>query len=316
MITRTLLSLLFFLPVSEAVAGNWHTAGSLRCADCHQQHESGQPGEGPFSYLLVKNSVNELCLSCHDGSVSNAPDVQYPVTMYSSTLSGESCAGSFGMAGQDNPNGHNLGILTSTPLRTSGLPQELTCASCHAVHGNGNYRNLLTDPAGVGDSLRVEIGIDIMVGRMPDDPPTTGGAAAAYEKDNAGYVSGLTQWCSSCHDQLKTNGSAAAPAHFNGHPNDVALNQFGYQPHSDAKHWVQGQGDGFPSSAPAGIARVPVLSPTATSFVASRTPQETDQVSCMSCHKAHGSSNKKGMLWPYLEGGPTFNAGCQQCHNK
>ncbi len=297
-------------------AGNWHSAGSLRCADCHLQHSSDMNGGTPYEYLLVKNSINELCLSCHDGSDPTAPDVQAPVTMYSGTVSQGSAAGYFSNIAMSNPNGHDLGLIEPTPLETSGQPRELTCASCHAVHGNANYRNLLEDPAGVGASLRVEVGTDVFVKLQPDDPPTVGGSAAAYEQGNSAYKSGMTQWCSSCHDRLATNAQSSSPAHFDGHPSDVALNQFGQEAHTDPQHWVTGLGEGFPDAGISGMPRVPFLSPQASSFSPATTPMESNEVSCMSCHKAHGSGNQKGMLWPYLEGGASQVSGCQQCHNK
>jgi hypothetical protein len=305
-----------FFSASASKAGNWHTAGSLRCDDCHQQHELNQEGSQPYSYMLVKNSVNELCLSCHDGSSPNAPDVQNPVSMYSGTVSQESGAGFFGLLSIETHMGHALGVNLATPLSGSGQSLSLNCASCHAVHGNGNYRNLLIDPATAGDSIAVRIGDQVMVAILPSDPPTSAGVAAAYERGNTGYVSGLTEWCASCHDRVKYNSTASAPAHFNGHPSSVALNQNSYQRHADPQHWTHGQGDGFVAGGVSGIARIPALSPQATSFTASKNATESDQVTCISCHKPHGSSNKFGMLWPYAEGGATYNAGCQQCHNK
>ncbi len=66
---------------SPATAGDFHTGASLRCADCHVMHFSQSHGfmpdgsgfsislgsSGPYGYLL-RNEVNDLCLSCHDGS--------------------------------------------------------------------------------------------------------------------------------------------------------------------------------------------------------------------------------------------------------
>jgi predicted CXXCH cytochrome family protein len=309
-------TILIWFVAASAFAGNWHSAGSLRCADCHLQHSSSQPGSGPFSYLLVKNSVNEVCLSCHDGQDPAAPDVQAPVTMYNSTSSLESAAGFFGLLGIQNANGHSLGMIVPTPLQSTTMSVELNCASCHAVHGNGNYRNLLEDPTGTGVTLRVETGLDVFVNQIPSDPPSVASTAATYERNNSAYVSGMTQWCASCHDMLSLNNLGASPAHFNGHPSDVSLNQYGSAAHTDPLHWTSGLGEGFPDAGNAGIPRVPFLAPQATSFSAAKTPTESDHVSCLSCHKAHGSSNQKGMLWPYFEGGPTYVSGCQQCHNK
>ncbi|HPC11639.1 MAG TPA: cytochrome c3 family protein, partial [candidate division Zixibacteria bacterium] len=97
----TVCAIAVLLPLAAA-AGQWHTGESLMCQDCHLQHssEQGEPvAGGPYSVLLLKSSINELCLSCHDGSNPTAPDVQSPVQMYQGTPSGESAGGWFGLLG-------------------------------------------------------------------------------------------------------------------------------------------------------------------------------------------------------------------------
>lgn len=72
---------------SVAVAGDYHTGTTLRCADCHVMHYSQAHGYsangggfhatlhagGPYEFLL-RGEVNDLCLTCHDGSTF-IPDV-------------------------------------------------------------------------------------------------------------------------------------------------------------------------------------------------------------------------------------------------
>ena len=249
---RTATTLMLVLAIGAAGerirAGEWHVEPYLYCQNCHIQHasEDGQtvPG-GPFSTLLLKNTVNELCLSCHDGSDPTAPDVLLPVQMYSSTASGESGAGHFTIIGIDNMAGHNLGLGGVVPLQAEGQFIELSCASCHAVHGNGNYRNLVYDPAGAGDSLVLVDGADVFTQFAPDKPPTVSGSVAAYSRDNVGYRQAYSAWSASCHNQLQTNATGSLPAHFNSHPTDVALNEFPTEPHTDPVHWVSGIGEGL-----------------------------------------------------------------------
>ena len=317
---RLILLLSILLLATGTLAGNWHVAGSLDCGECHLQHGSNQRDptvEGSFAFLLRKSSVNELCLSCHDGTDPTAPDVVIPTPMYSATTSKESAAGVLTMVGLDNPNGHSLGLELSTPLKQEPALQNLSCVSCHSAHGNGNYRNLLADPAATGAVIPVQEGTAVFQGVQPDDPPSTAGSIAAYNRDNVGYGAGMTSWCLSCHDQLSSNSVAAAPAHFNAHPSEIALNAFPYETHVDLGHWLAGTGEGFASvgQSPA-VARVPFVASTATDFPSSKIAAADNKVSCLSCHKAHGSSNRKGMVWPYLEEDENSLAGCQQCHNK
>ncbi len=314
------LGAILALQCTNVVAGSWHTAGSLRCGDCHIQHgsENNQPlPGGPFVYLLRKTTVNELCLSCHDGTDATAPDIVDPVQMYQATATGESSAGFFAMPGINNPNGHSLDLMVATPLQANAVTQVLTCASCHAVHGNGNYRNLLEDPMNNGGSISISLGTNLFEAAPPPDPPTVSGAVAAYERGNVAYVSNYSGWCVSCHDLLAANNQSTIPAHFSGHPSDVSLNSFSPAPHTDPTRWRLGDGQGFVGpNDPEGISRVPFLNPQGVDIATARTASESSQVFCLSCHKAHGSSHQKSILWPLFEGGPGFIAGCQQCHNK
>lgn len=317
---RSLIVILGILLPVACLAGEWHVPGTLLCGDCHLQHgtDPNNPGfSGPFTFLLRKNSVNELCLSCHNGTDATAPDILEPVAMYSTTPARESAGGFFTFTGIDNPNGHTLGLPVSTPLQGVPLSQELNCSSCHAPHGNDNYRNLVYDPAGTGTTINVVAGTHVFAKQRPDVPPTSGGASIAYSRDNIAYATGMATWCISCHDQLSTNGSAASPAHFNAHPSDAALNEFGLSSHVDVAHWTAGTGEGFSTGGGvAGVPRVPFQSPNAADFAAASSAHSANQVSCISCHKAHGSSHQKSMIWPYLDGGDAYLAGCQQCHNK
>lgn len=316
-----LRALLLCLVAGAVCAGEWHIGGSLRCGDCHLQHASdkGQPlPGGPYSTLLKNTTVNELCLSCHDGTDPTAPDVLAPVIMYSGTPAGQSGGGAFEPPGAISSHGHTLDQSAATPLSSGGLPISLTCASCHAVHGNGNFRNLLEDPAGIGETNLLALGTDVFREFAPDDPPTASGSVAAYQAENVAYVSGFASWCSSCHDQLRAMPLGGLPAHFSAHPSDVPLNLYSPQNHTDPQHWIAGSGAGFAvGSLPgAGVRRVPHESPTATDLVSARTVRASDEVFCLSCHGAHGTGFGKALRWPYVEGGPAYIAGCQQCHNR
>src|ERR1043166_2310412 len=92
-----LLLTLLVAPPAMLRAGDWHYGVSLVCSDCHTQHNSqnGQPmrtdnNPNPAPLLLRRGTPLELCLSCHDGSDPNAPDVISPVSFVS-----ESAAGAF-----------------------------------------------------------------------------------------------------------------------------------------------------------------------------------------------------------------------------
>ena len=317
----SMLTLILLLPF-VLLAGEWHVGASLQCGQCHVEHGTagGQPiPGGPYSTLLQKGSVNELCLSCHDGSDPTAPDVLAPVTMYGQAPSNESAAGHLLTIGVPNPGGHALGVSTITPLNSTGRTITVTCASCHDYHGNSNYRNLRYDPNGVGDSINIVAGVDVFWLNAPANPPTTAGSVAAYNHGNIGYKSSWSRWCGACHDQVATNSVAVLPAHFNGHPGEVSFLSGGSSSHADVTHWIAGTGEGFVGNTVVvgeGIPRLPFLQPTAIDFASTQQVQSSNVMSCISCHKSHGSDFGKSLRWPYVEGGVNYISGCQQCHHK
>lgn len=315
-----LLGSLIFSPL--LFAGEWHVGESLKCGECHVEHgvRGGVPiPGGPYSTLLLKGSVNELCLSCHDGSDPASPDVLAPVTMYNQTIAAQSAGGYLQSVGVLNTAGHSLGISSPIPLSNHAGSVSLNCASCHDYHGNSNYRNLRYDPGQTGDSVSIVAAVDLFWQNAPADPPNASATVAAYAQGNIGYKSGWNAWCGSCHSQVKTNTVASLPAHFNSHPSDIAMNASFGKLHVDIPHWIAGTGEGFAgnSSVPGeGIIRLPFSQPTATDFQSTQFVLSTNKVTCISCHQSHGGEYGTALRWPYVEGGVNYLSGCQQCHNR
>lgn len=317
---------LLCLAASDLYAGLYHSGASMVCSDCHTIHASEQHEyDGttnvrswiPSPYLLKASGSNVLCESCHNGSDSNAPDDFSPVlTSYSpDEFSG---GGFFDEAvGVDNPKGHNLSVAAATVPLSSLTDVTLTCASCHNPHGTGNYRNLKSSPSG---RTSVDIIIndpsqstdDVFVSVKPDGT----NPGAAYRRSNTGYKAKMAAWCRECHDTA-TNGSGTSPAHFLRHPSDVAVNANLY--HTDPTNWTAGTGEGFGTTtgdSTAGVPRTRFQVATATNYSLSTTAANDNQVFCPSCHLAHGSNYKAGLLWPFKEGGADMMSPCQQCHNQ
>jgi predicted CXXCH cytochrome family protein len=158
-----------------ASAGEYHSGGTLFCADCHTMHASmqhgfaggtsisGTPVAGgdwlsnnggtPINFLL-KASGNQLCLSCHDGQTF-APDV-VGGNANASPSQGRS-AGALNEAGlgggYDTWKGHTLDSTATPPgydpaavgatANWYNPANGLECTSCHAQHGPAtSYRNL------------------------------------------------------------------------------------------------------------------------------------------------------------------------------
>jgi len=275
-------------------AGTWHQSSQLVCSDCHTIHysEGGiRPDRaefgGPFPKLLLSSTVNTLCLSCHDGTDTDAPDVVAPVT-YTSDPAGGYFANSGGIASNK---AHNLSMASGEipPGGTDSLV--LSCSSCHDSHGNSNYRNLLPNPAGSGNSTDVSVvasqikTADGPGGNSPDD---------VYAPSNITYRSGMSEWCNDCHTNYHGISETGSPEPWFRHPQDISISG---SSHADYSHW-----SGTISN------RIKVQSPNDTTV-----PSTDDRVFCLSCHKAHSSSKKNSLI--YADGNSMLST-CQQCHNQ
>jgi hypothetical protein len=276
----------------------------------------GQVSPPGFSHLLRAGTVNEMCLSCHqggDGKADTPPDIMGPATYESSTL--KRAAGSFQAAvGVTTPNGHALGLRNEqAPGGTWASGAEgMTCLTCHAPHGNSNYRNLVLRPGNAtSDCVVTDVTEDVVT-------PT----AKHYSVTNLHYTGqGLGGWCQGCH--TKYHGQPGDPnlgggiggdtpgssSYWFRHPTEgVTMAQGVTNLHLDPAYWFTGA-----------QSRVPVVSPS--KVVPGTAATSDNQPFCGTCHKAHGSPHRAASIWddpssPALEEGTDPTQTCQACHYK
>jgi hypothetical protein len=284
------------LGARAARAGGWHRGESLVCSDCHTMHNSEQgasmryddssPANGAPVLLRAAN-VNALCTHCHDGSVSDAPDVMGEKSAGYEAV--DPAGGAFpSVLGVSTDHAHDLGLAMPVTPPDGDTAVSLSCATCHDPHGNANYRNLQYSPSGANRGAPLEVKVASAI------PPNGTNPADAYASANLKYVSGMTQWCLDCHNLYDEATS---------HPGDRTITGSVIASYD----WWSGQ---------AWENRVRVQSPTDPTPTV---PSPDDRVFCLSCHKAHGSRELPGQdpnprMLIYADG-LTIDSTCIQCHD-
>ncbi len=312
----------------SALAGDYHSGGTLICSDCHIMHASqahgyNADGTGDFAAFdatphefLLRNSINDLCLTCHDG------DPTIIDVMHTNSGSEIRAAGSLNMAGSgEAATGHTLGTLDTAPGGTWANANGLGCTDCHQQHGynpGGNaYRNLSYDPGENGVYPGVLVDYAVTTNDLTKDVyQVVDTGAAHYAWDNVFFNepdasgSAYADFCKGCHTDFH---GAAGDANMGG---------------STGTDWLRHPAAGADIGAHAGghsslavfqgnTNQVKVMSATGDwAAGADVTP------SCMSCHKAHGNTNAFGLIFMTGTGTVTEQGDdgiqakdlCSQCH--
>ncbi len=342
-----------FALVVAAMAGDYHSGANLNCAECHVMHYSQTHGynsngggitvdlgnAGPYHYLL-RNEINDLCLTCHDGQTF-APDVFEVGT-------GAPANGRLaGALNRDNVSpyfdatGHTLGSTDDAPGGTWDNPDGLNCTNCHTQHGRGGswggvsyslYRNanIFINGTPTTPLMTYAIGTNDLTRDIFERSATYGGTH--YDLLNVDYnepdptQSGYGRFCGQCHTNFHgTVGSAEIGG--TGTP----ASEFLRHPTAGANIGALGGGhSSLTRKYDDMLYRLKVMSPTGnwgtwgvafggTSTVSNAPTDHTP--SCMTCHKAHGTTRAFGLIWatgttPYGENGDgtRYDQQCGQCH--
>ncbi len=321
------------LAAQQAVAGDYHYNRTLNCNECHVMHGSMQHGynndgggyrtaiggAAPYPTLL-RNSINALCLSCHDNQTF-APDVLEVNGGPAPTLGRQG-----GALNQHNINpyrdagGHTLGSTATAPGGTWTSGAGLTCIDCHSAHGVGGphaanpFRNL---------SGPNSIVISYAVG-------TNDLTRDVFERLNGGYnhydignidfnepksdSSYYGAFCRQCHTTFHGSSADAAMKSENAwlrHPTADA------QIDGDMLTWFRNRNY-----------RVKVMSPTGdwgTQGSQWTTAPATITPSCFTCHRAHGNKRSFALILPDSLGnspvgeegsGTAYPGLCRSCHSE
>ena len=332
--TASLLSVaVLMVCVPMAMAGDFHSGASLICSDCHVMHYSQSHGynpdgsgivptlgtDGPYHFLL-RNDINDLCLTCHDGQ-GWAPDVLGPNTGAHVRQAGTLNRPGTGLA----PTGHTLDGTDVAPGSNPSWSNAdgLNCVDCHHQHGynpNGNaYRNLKYDPGNGFPFPGVMVSYATGVNDLTADvyQVAAGPLPTHYSYDNIFFnepdptASSYAQFCKGCHTDF--HGPKGGPEI--GGATGV---EFVRHPANDADIGAAGGGHSSLGVFTGNTNRVQTMSATGVWDP----PAADNTPSCMACHKAHGNQNSFGLIFMSGTGtvteegddGTEVKALCGQCH--
>lgn len=292
------------------------------------------------------------CVGCHTGTNSGG-DVPFVLstapTYGTDTLAG----GNFKWANDDDSYGHNVSgantadaALGNTPPGGTELASQLTCAGtigCHgdrteadqfgAVagghHGSGGDTTTLTGytitsghSTDMSDAFRMLAGIKGIEENGWEYAPTATkhnqyfGVDRTADTDTAdGSISAL---CAQCHGEFH-NGSGNVSTTFGSpwvrHPTDFDMAKAGGE-YAFFNGGTDGEtADYSPETPLASDQQAAVL---ATVNVGTTSADDSAIVTCLSCHRAHGSPYADLLRWNYADmdahAGTSVGTGCFRCH--
>ena len=330
-------------------AGDYHSGATLNCAQCHVMHFSQSHGyqpdgtgfynplgsSGPVHFLL-RDSVNNLCLSCHDQS-GIAPDVLGTNGGNSPTdvrLAG--FLNRMGLSGQA-PTGHTLDSTATAPGSDppwkpeddNGAGHGLSCINCHHQHGYAgggkSYRNLKMDPGNLGFQGAVVTYNDSSIGTNDLTKDVFLRQATAYDESNVDFNepdntnSKMGTWCMGCHTDF--HGTPGDANTVGGVPTGAGYSEFLRHPTAGVQIGAITGGHSSLSIYNGHTNKVKVMSEVGVWDPAGSDVTPT----CITCHKGHGNGNAFGLIYRSGTGTLTENGDtngsqlenlCGQCHTQ
>jgi hypothetical protein len=279
-------------------------------------------------------------LNCHDNQTF-APDVMAAnnnpsVNRLAGALNTAATAG----LGYPAATGHTLGITDAAPGATTWTNSDgLDCIDCHTQHGRtvgtpaqSVYRNLniFISSSSPSPYMTYAIATNDLTKDVFERSASYGGTH--YDLTNVDFnepvvtASAYGQFCGQCHANFHGTSTSTNMR------DQTAAAGAGWLRHPTADANIGGTTVGGNSSIPRAWGlrnnRVKVMSPTGnwgTQGTAFGSTGPTDLTpSCMSCHRAHGTTNAFGLIYPDETGanpilengatGGTYKGICKQCH--
>lgn len=305
--------------IASGSALAFHDGGVADCAGCHTMHNSEdgmQVGDNPAGneYLLKIGNASDTCLSCHAaygqffGGEGYGPggDFYWLTKTYSWTAHGHTSTSS------GDSHGHNIispayGLEADMTLSEAPggdfLSTYLRCTSCHDPHGNQNFRLL----------YGTEMGPVYNGGRYDFDSPApeavgnsrrtyVGGGGNETDAQHTVYKAGMSEWCANCHTNFHTDNTTNFV-----HPTGENLGSTiaaSYNAYISTDDTVGGD----PTTSYWGLVPFEAVNVDLENVDPgnyTQGPAGTDQVMCVSCHRAHATAFSNAGRWDF---GETFIA--------
>ena len=308
----------------------WAVSGV--CSDCHTMHNS-QDGvtivATPQVNLLA---VADGCLGCHGGTNVDTANFAAGPYVYDSGITDETTSlagGNFGWVLPGNggdAKGHNVSdiaaLAADATLATSpgGTEGQVSCADCHGSGGHhSNATGSITAGATAGTSYRFlqhGAGLGVSGYEDPNYEAASGVLSSnlsatthnQYKGDTAvAATDTISAFCASCHGDFHT--TVGVPGAWTRHPTDRDLNGLGGE---YALYNVAGvSGRTYSTDIPVGSTNVSAVLGEVVINAGDAI------VTCLSCHRAHGSPNDDMLRFAYTmdaHSGTGANTGCFVCH--
>lgn len=339
---------LILLAIMLPISGTAVAKVTGPCSNCHTMHYSQNNSilpewdeGGPHQALLTTD-----CVGCHTGINSGNADWDTPFVTdanqptYGDTgTEGDTLAGgSFYWVASDSSAGHDVaGLTTSGPATPPGFEDgrtaaddsspgsdwgenKLTCAGtygCHgthyessqtrAIHGahHGNLGGARTSPGySPAAGYRFLVGIEGYEDSDWEFQPDAGNhnQYKGLNSPETTDTSTISSLCARCHGQYHSNvtDSVSGASPWLRHPTDYDMSN-------------TGEYANYGGSGNAYVPAVPVASETVTTVKSNVEFNNDTIVTCVTCHRAHGSPYYKAMRWNYSG---SVNGGlCTECHS-
>lgn len=315
-IARLVVTALSGVVLSAGAAFAFHDGGVAECNGCHTMHNS-QDGAlitdaGGHDYLLKAANATDACLNCHaaygqflDGTGYGPGGDFYWITK---TYNWTAHSHSYSSTGQSH--GHNVisvakgtvadGVLGTAPGGDFDSDY-LGCTSCHDPHGNQNFRLLYGDDFG---PLYPGIGRY----NFTSPAPLAAGNGRNTVKDGTGeetdsqhtiYKSGMSDWCANCHENFHSDNTTDL-VHPEGELGTTVATAYNAYVSSDDLTGGSSV-DSYWGLVPFQAVNVDLGTADPGNYTTG--PTSTDEVMCLTCHRAHASAFPDAGRWDF---GTTF----------